>query len=231
MKELNIKKLQCVVMAGGLGTRLGKITKNVPKPLVNINGKPFIYFLLKSLISKGLKNFLIIVSYKKDLIINYINKDFKKEIKFKFFHDKDRRGTYNAIIKSKMNLKKEFLYCNADEIIDVNLKKFYNEFKMKKFHTLCTIIKSKKGYLNCNRSKKIIKEYSLDQGNYIETGLKLINRKIIERNGKYIKLEEFLYKKLIKKNKLGYYKILKMPLRIDTLKDLKIAKKKLYFKV
>ena len=70
---------------------------------------------------------------------------------------------------------------------------------MKKFHTLCTIIKSKKGYLNCNRSKKIIKEYSLDQGNYIETGLKLINRKIIERNGKYIKLEEFLYKKLIKK--------------------------------
>lgn len=231
MKELNIKKLQCVVMAGGLGKRLGKITRKLPKPLVNINGKPFLYFLLENLISKGIKNFLIIVSYKKDLIIKYINKDFKKKIKFKIFYDKDRKGTYHAIIKSKKKLEKEFLYCNADEIINVNLKKFYTEFKLKKLNTLCTIFKSKNGYLNCDKRKKIITEFSLQKANYIETGLKMIDKKILDSSKKHIKFEHFLYENLIKKKKLGYYEILKMPLRIDTPKDLKKARKKLYFKI
>ena len=59
----------------------------------------------------------------------------------------------------------------------------------------------------------------------------MINKKILDGDKKHIKFEEFLYKNLIKKKKLGYYKILKMPLRIDTPEDLKNARKKLYFKI
>ena len=44
-----IKMPPCVIMAGGLGKRLGAITKNVPKPVIKINGKPFLYYLLQNL--------------------------------------------------------------------------------------------------------------------------------------------------------------------------------------
>ena len=155
----------------------------------------------------------------------------ENRVNIKFCYDKNRTGTFNAIIKSKKNLEKEFLYCNSDEIINVDLKKFYVEFKKKRLGALCTIIKNDNGYLVCDKKRKIIKEYSLKKGDYIETGLKIINKNILNNKIKHKKIENFLYRNLINKKDLGYFKIFKMPLRIDTPKDLNNARKNLYFKI
>ena len=45
---------QAVIFVGGLGTRLGAITKRVPKPLIKIDGKPFIDHLIKKLSQNGI---------------------------------------------------------------------------------------------------------------------------------------------------------------------------------
>ena len=55
---------ECVILAGGYGTRLGKITKKIPKPLIKINKKPFIFYIIDNLYRQGIKKFYILTFYK-----------------------------------------------------------------------------------------------------------------------------------------------------------------------
>ena len=55
---------QCLILAGGFGKRLGQITKKTPKPLIKINRKPFLIYLIKNLYRQGVRNFIILTFYK-----------------------------------------------------------------------------------------------------------------------------------------------------------------------
>ena len=55
----NHNNLPIIIMAGGFGKRLGAITKQIPKPAVQINGSPMISKLLQNLIRNNFKNFYI----------------------------------------------------------------------------------------------------------------------------------------------------------------------------
>jgi len=62
---------QAVILAGGLGTRLGEITRRVPKPLVPFGGVPFLAYLLRLLRSQGFERVLLLLGYKAEMIIEY----------------------------------------------------------------------------------------------------------------------------------------------------------------
>ena len=61
-----------IILAGGFGSRLQTILKGQPKPLADINGTPFIYFLLRNLIEKGFNDFIFSLYYESDKIIDFI---------------------------------------------------------------------------------------------------------------------------------------------------------------
>ena len=62
--------MYAVILAGGKGSRLGSLTKSIPKPMVKIGGKPIIWHLLKILNSNGINNFIICLGYKGNVIKN-----------------------------------------------------------------------------------------------------------------------------------------------------------------
>ena len=71
----SIKKIDLVILAGGKGKRLRTITKNkVPKPLVKINGKPFLDLLLQNLSKYNFDNIFILCGYKGYQILKKYNK-------------------------------------------------------------------------------------------------------------------------------------------------------------
>ena len=51
---------QCIILAGGSGTRLGNITKKTPKPLIKINNFHFIQYVINNFYRQGIRNFLIL---------------------------------------------------------------------------------------------------------------------------------------------------------------------------
>ncbi len=63
---------QAVILAGGLGTRLKPYTDKFPKPMIEINGKPFINYLLEYLASEKIKKVIILSGYKSEIIENHI---------------------------------------------------------------------------------------------------------------------------------------------------------------
>lgn len=66
--------MKALVLAGGLGTRLRPVIGELPKPMADVNGRPFLEILLRKLVREGFKDIIISVGYRKDIIEDYFNK-------------------------------------------------------------------------------------------------------------------------------------------------------------
>ena len=73
--------MKAIILAGGLGSRLGNLTESIPKPMVKIDNKPIIYHIMTSFSKYGINDFIIALGYKSEVIKDYFL-NFKKEIKF-----------------------------------------------------------------------------------------------------------------------------------------------------
>ena len=71
----DLSNMKCVILAGGLGTRISEETINKPKPMIEIGGHPIIWHIMKIYSHYGIKNFIICCGYKinnfKEYFINY----------------------------------------------------------------------------------------------------------------------------------------------------------------
>ena len=67
---MNKKITQTVILAGGRGERLKPLTDYMPKPMAPINGKPFLDYLIHSIISVGINQILILLGYKSEMIVS-----------------------------------------------------------------------------------------------------------------------------------------------------------------
>ena len=77
---MNTKKfksdLKVCILCGGKGTRLGSLTKNIPKPLIPINGKPIISYIIDHIKNAGIKDVIIASGYKSDKMFDYFSSNF-----------------------------------------------------------------------------------------------------------------------------------------------------------
>ena len=115
----------CIVLAGGMGTRLQSVVSDKPKCLAEIQGQPFLAYLLKQLSRYTIGKVVLAVGYKKECVIEFIEQH-KNEYPFQFeFSTEDEPlGTGGAIIKAleKCNTQDVFVV-NGDTFFDVDLDK------------------------------------------------------------------------------------------------------------
>ena len=130
--------ISVVIMAGGKGKRLLPLTKNKPKPLLEINGIPIIEHNLNRLKSYGIKDFAISLNYLGDQIKNYFDQKSKKEFRFNYICEKTPLGTVGALSKLKNVSNEHILLSNSDILTDLNYEDFYLDFidKDSDFHIL-----------------------------------------------------------------------------------------------
>ena len=67
--------MKVVILAGGFGTRLSKYTKSIPKPMIDINGRPMIYHILKFYAKYGFKDFYVALGHKGEVIKKFFKKN------------------------------------------------------------------------------------------------------------------------------------------------------------
>ena len=72
-KKINMK---VVILAGGFGTRLSEYTKTIPKPMINIAGKPMLLHIMKFYAKYGFKDFYIALGYKGEIIKKFFKKNY-----------------------------------------------------------------------------------------------------------------------------------------------------------
>jgi D-glycero-alpha-D-manno-heptose 1-phosphate guanylyltransferase len=88
--------LEAIILAGGFGTRLQQVVSDVPKAMAQINGKPFIDYLLNYLRGQGIIKFIFSVGYKTEVIKTYL-KDKYKNIPIEYAIEEEPLGTGGGI--------------------------------------------------------------------------------------------------------------------------------------
>ena len=118
---------QAVIFCGGKGLRLKNYTKKIPKPMVMVNRKPFLYHLLTQLKNQGIKEFLILTGYKSKLIKSFFGNGSKFGIKVNYSWAPENWETSKRLLRVEKKLKKNFLICYSDNYFNFNLKKKFKK--------------------------------------------------------------------------------------------------------
>lgn len=112
-----------VIMCGGLGSRMGKLTQNCPKPMLPINGKPMLEIIIERLIAKGFKNFYLAINYLGEQIENYFGDGDSLGITIKYLKENKRMGTGGALsLINKEEITSPLVVTNADVLTDFNIR-------------------------------------------------------------------------------------------------------------
>ena len=115
-----MKMLSLVILAGGRGTRLKKISKGVPKPLIKISGRPFIENIINHYSKYNFNKIYILSGYKSYLFKKYHNKFFNS-IKVEIIQEKEALGTGGALSLLKTKIKNDFILVNGDTFFNFNV--------------------------------------------------------------------------------------------------------------
>jgi len=191
--------MQAVIYCGGFGNRLGKITRYLPKPLIKINGKPFLHYVIENLKRFGINHIILLSYYKNKKIIKFVKEQKYLNIKLNVITEPKASGTAGSLFLAKKYLKKEFFLLNGDTYFNFNVlelkKKFYEN---KKKLIVAALTKSKnKRFLNLPASKKYVTKNN--KINYVNGGYYYVSKKIISKIDNCFSLENEVFPKLIKK--------------------------------
>ncbi len=236
--------MQAVILAGGLGTRLGEITNSIPKPMVMVNNQPLILHIMRLYMSYGVKEFIICLGYKGEVIKDYftnfniINSDLevdtlKKKIsylnsnnmnfKVKLVDTGLNSGTGGRLIDISKYIKgDDFFLTYGDGLSNVNLKKLLSDHKKKKKMITFTSVRPPGRFGSIEfKNQEIFSFQEKKYNTWINGGFFVIKKKAL----KFIKsknemLEEDFLQNFIKKKQINVYKHSGLWQCIDTKRDL-----------
>lgn len=115
--------MKVVIMAGGKGTRIASVRSDVPKPMINICGKPILEHQIDNLKACGLTDIILVIGYLGDKIKEYFGNGSKFGVNIEYFVEDHPLGTAGALFKMPQ-LTEDFLLLCGDVIIDVDFNRF-----------------------------------------------------------------------------------------------------------
>jgi NDP-sugar pyrophosphorylase family protein len=170
--------LPLAILAGGYASRLGSLTKDFPKCLIEINGRPFIDWQLDLLTKNGYSDFIFCVSYKSNLVQEYLGDGSDKGINIQYSLDGETQlGTGGAIQKALPRLGKAFGVIYGDSYLPIDYSVVEQDFMSLKSNALMTVYKNQNHFDASNvefREGKLI-DYQKGSDNknmhYIDYGI------------------------------------------------------------
>lgn len=123
---------EAIVLAGGMGTRLQKVVADLPKPMANINGKPFLEYLINYLAKNDVTHVILSVGYKSKLIINHFGHRFNS-VKISYATEETPLGTGGGIRLALQQAKTNHVFIvNGDTLFNIKLQKLAQYHHQKK---------------------------------------------------------------------------------------------------
>lgn len=225
-----------VLLVGGKGTRLKHLTKKTPKCLIQINNKPFLYYLLKQYEnSKCIKNIFLCSQYKSLQIKNFIKGYKSNSLNIKIINDGNiSLGTGGSIKKIINYLSEDFFVQNGDTFLNVNYDYLSKIYYQNSLSLICysNFISNKLECPNLRTKGNIIKSYSkknVTNNNSIDAGLYIFNKKNFEKINKSDFDLSIVIQKLIQNKYLAGYKIKRKFYEIGSFKGIDEFSKKLKY--
>lgn len=118
------KTMKVILLLAGRGRRLGELTKNRHKSLLELLGRPLLGLLVEGFVSCGLREFVPVLGYDKENVLEYIRDNFRKEINLTPVYNprfEETNNLYSLWCARKILSGDEFLVCNGDLVLDKSI--------------------------------------------------------------------------------------------------------------
>ena len=215
-----------VLLVGGASLRMHPLTLDKPKCMVEVNGKPVLYWILKWLKNHSIENVVLGVAYKKDMVIDYIkNNDFGLNAMISEHTIEGETGEGFRLAVERYVKDENFVAMNGDELTNLNLT------KMIEFHlnnkSLATIaispLRSPFGIIELWEDSIVgFKEKPILPDKFVSTGIYVFNYKIKEYLPEKGHIEKNTFPMLAEMGGLKAYKLNSNErwLTVNTIKDI-----------
>ena len=237
--------MKVVILAGGFGTRISEESQLVPKPMIEIGGKPILWHIMKEYAHFGFNEFVICAGYKQHVIKKYfadyvlhnsdVTFDFRGETRIKVHNNfsEDWKVTvvdtgYSTLTGGRVKKIQPyvdgdtFLLTYGDGVSDVNISALV-EFH-KSHGKICTITavkpESRFGYLDFDGDKVLaFREKSKEDVGWINAGYMVLNAKVFDFIEGNFAFEQEPIKKLTHADEVMAYRHDGFWQCMDTLRD------------
>ena len=205
--------MECIVLAGGQGTRLRSLVNDLPKCMAPVSGHPFLYFIFKFLEQYNFTHIILSLGYKNEIITEWINQTDWPFI-FSYAIENEPLGTGGGL---KLALgyanEEQVLVMNGDTFFEINIPKLYEDHVTTKADITIALKPmmnfDRYGDVRLDMQNRIItfnEKYYCLKG-LINGGVYLINRKtdmMDKFTGKFSFETEIFQKQVSERNIYGY---------------------------
>lgn len=209
--------MQIVMLVGGKGTRLEPLTKGkIPKPMIDVEGKPFLESLIMHFKKQGFHDFILCTGHLGEIIKNHFGDGSRFGIKIRYSIEDEPLGSGGAIKNAEHLLDDNFLLINGDDYFEMSLSDF-SEFHRNK-NVMATLALRKTTKLGVCHAVALsgngeVNEYHArnynERSNADTTGYFALKKSILKDipANKFVSLEHDIFPKLAGQGQLyGYFK-------------------------
>lgn len=232
--------MKAIILVGGFGTRLKSTIGDIPKPMADINGKPFLEHLLNYLHKQGVDEFILSVHHLKEKIIDYFGDNFNGT-KIIYAVEDEALGTGGAVLNAMKSVDYDdrFFVLNGDCFQDIDLKEFLDSFLQgndtvgkDSFAPITLVLRkmpdtARYGRVEVDNNKIIsFKEKGISGEGLINAGIYLIDSKFFKSQNlpKKFSIETDFFAQFVQSNNVPYYIADGNFIDIGTPEDYKKAK-------
>jgi NDP-sugar pyrophosphorylase family protein len=202
-----------VIIAGGEGSRLKPLSNNKPKAMVEINGRPMLFWTLRWLKFHGIKNVVIGVAYKKEKIFSYLKakRHFGLNVHFSIHTLEGGTAEGFRLAISRFVTDENFVAMNCDEVTNMNLPNLVRAHGKKQplvtmalapFYCRFSVVETAaNGFINGFKYGHKLPNVPVSIGIYV------FNRKILDWIPKTGSIEHAVFTPLARKKKIAFYEL------------------------
>ncbi len=118
--------MKVAILAGGLGTRLGALTRGLPKAMIRVGGRPFLEHIVASFAACGFREFVFLIGHHADVVESHFGHG-RHDLRFEYSRERDLRGTGGAVRDARHLLSERFVLTYGDVLRRFDYDRFVNE--------------------------------------------------------------------------------------------------------
>ncbi|MDO8490029.1 MAG: nucleotidyltransferase family protein, partial [bacterium] len=120
--------MQAVILAGGLGTRLRPLTNTTPKPMIPINGRPFLEYTIEALRWHNITHILLLTGYLGEKVKAHFGDGAQHGVSISYSHEGQPIGVGGSLRLAESRLEDNFLLLYGDVYLPINYSHFIDHF-------------------------------------------------------------------------------------------------------
>jgi NDP-sugar pyrophosphorylase family protein len=206
--------MQVAILAGGMATRLGDLTSNQPKSMIEVSGRPFLEYQLDFLRKGGITKVVLCLGHMGEQIARYFGEGRRYGVSISYSYEDSLLGTAGALRQARHLLDDRFFVMYGDSYLFPDFDQVMAFFSSHKKLALMTVYKNYDRYDRSNTvvEGNLVKLYSKMEKTedmiYIDYGLNIFSQDCLELipEDQSYSLEE-LFTRLIEKEELLAFEV------------------------